>query len=318
VIVELAQAAPGITINFPTVDWPTLIPQLVGYFFDGIGTYLNDALHTAFDGLWGSGPNVLGNTDMAMTWGFGPVHDQVTSIQSAVRAVLLFALVLLGLRGMLGAIVPKQPDLIAEFVNGFLGAVILVSAFPIFIPEVIGWVNSAAAAVGKADLSGYLSTSMAPNPLVQLVLFVILLFFAIRLLIKAVWRIGFLAVLLPVGAFAMVAYAIPQLRWLTGWWARTWGGMLVAQIPAVFALTIGAQLFAYGAGLGAFVYAIAFLQLAYDLYDLIPFGHVRGQGSSLPLGQLPRPKWGAAPAAITPAGATTHLTDAAVSQLYGY
>jgi hypothetical protein len=115
---------------------------------------------------------------------------------------------------------------------------------------------------------------------VQLTLFVILLFFAIRLLIRAVWRIGFLAVLLPVGVAACALYALPQTRWMLGWWARVWGGMLLAQIPSVFALSIGAQLFAHGSGIGAFVYSIAFLQLATDLYTLIPFNS--GAGSSGP------------------------------------
>jgi hypothetical protein len=61
--------------------------------------------------------------------------------------------------------------------------------------------------------------------------------------------------------------------------------MLLAQVPSVMALTIGAQLFAYGGGLGAFVYSIAFLQLAHDLYELIPFGLARSSGA--PWGSLP-------------------------------
>jgi len=101
----------------------------------------------------------------------------------------------------------------------------------------------------------------------------------VRLLIKAVWRIGFLAVMLPVGAAAMPLYAIPQTRWIAGWWARVWGGMLAAQIPSTLALVIGLQIFRHGGGLGAVVYTIAFLQLAHDLYDLIPFGMARSQGS---------------------------------------
>jgi hypothetical protein len=276
----LAQADPsgggggggGITINFPTIDWQTLIPQLVEYFFDGIGKFLNDALHTTFDGLWSSGADVVGQTDLAMTWSFGPVHDQVSAVQSAARVVLVFALVLLGLRGMLSSIVPRQPDMLAEFINGVLGATIMIAAFPVVIPQIIDLANQAATAIGKTDLSGYVSNSEVSNPLIQGVLFIILLFFALRLLMKAIWRIGFLAVMLPVGMLACALYAIPQMRWFLGWWVKVWGGMLLAQIPSVLALSIGAQLFARGSGMGAFVYSIAFLQLATDLYTLIPFG----------------------------------------------
>jgi hypothetical protein len=288
----------GITINFPTVDWSTLIPQLVGYFFDAIGKFLNDTLRSTFDGIWNSGANVLGHTDMAMTWGFGPVHDQVVGVQSAARVILVFALVFLGLRGMLSSIVPRQGGMLAEFVNGIIAATIMVAAFPLVIPLLIDFTNQAASAVGQANLSSYLSVGGVSSPIIQGVLLVILLFFAIRLLIKAVWRLGFLAILLPVGMAACALYAIPATRWMLGWWARIWGGMLLAQIPSVMALTIGAQLFAEGSGLGAFVYSIAFLQLATDLYTLIPFG-TTGSGG---------PPWGSLPSRLTamvggPAGA---------------
>lgn len=295
-----------ININFPTVDWQDLIPQLVGYFFDAIGKFLNDTLHTAFDGLWGSGANVVGRTDLAMTWGFAPVHDQVLVIQSAARAVLIFALIVLGLRGMLSSIVPRQPNMLAEFVNGIIGATIMVAAFPLVVPQLIEFTNEAATAVGRADLAAYMSTGGISNPLIQGVLFVILLFFAIRLLIRAIWRIGFLAVLLPVGMAACALYALPQTRWLLAWWTRTWGGTLLAQIPSVMALSIGAQLFAHGTGLGAFVYSIAFLQLATDLYTLIPFGSAASGG----------PPWGAvswpAPALLGGAARATGSIGAAV------
>ena len=279
-----AQVGPGgggdrPIIEFPTVDWPTLVPQLVNYFFDAIGRTLNDTLHTTFDGVWGSGTSILVQTDLAMTWGFGPVSEQVQAVQSGARVVLVFALIVLGLRGMLSGIVSRQPDMLAEFINGVVAAVIMVAAFPLLVPQVIDFTNQAASAVGRADLSRYVSTGGVSSPVIQLVLFVVLLLFALRLLIKAVWRIGFLAVLLPIGMFACALYALPQARWILGWWVRVWGGMLLAQIPSVFALSIGAQLFAHGGGLGAFVYSIAFLQLATDLYSLIPFG---GTGSAGP------------------------------------
>jgi hypothetical protein len=279
-----AQVGPGgggdrPIIEFPTVDWSELVPQLVNYFFEAIGRLLNDTLHSTFDGMWGSGANVLGQTDLAMTWGFGPVGEQVQAVQSAARVVLVFALIVVGLRGMLSSIIPRQPDMLAEFINGVVAAAIMVAAFPLLVPQVINFTNQAASAVGRTDLSRYLSTGDVSSPIIQPVLFVILLLFALRLLIKAVWRIGFLAVLLPVGMFACALYALPQARWILGWWVRVWGGTLLAQIPSVFALSIGAQLFAHGGGLGAFVYSIAFLQLATDLYSLIPFGSTGSAGA---------------------------------------
>jgi hypothetical protein len=275
----LAQTAPVGTggdrpiIEFPSVDWSTLIPQLVNYFFDAIGKLLNDTVHHSFDDVWSTGSSVLDSTDMAMTWGLGPISEQVQTIQGAARVILIFALIVLGLRGMLASVMPRQPDMLVEFINGVLAATVMVAAFPLLVPEFIRFTNQAAATVGRVNLSGYVSNVDISNPLVQAMLFVILVFFALRLLIKAVWRIGFLAVLLPVGMIACALYALPQTRWLLGWWARAWGGMLLAQIPSVLALSIGAQLFAHGGGgVTAFLFSIAFLQLATDLYSLIPFG----------------------------------------------
>jgi hypothetical protein len=315
---------PPIQINLPTVDWSQLIPQLVGLFFDAIGTTIMNILRGAFDGVWSSSANVVGQTDIAMTWGFGPIADQIGSVQSGARAVLLFAVVLVGIKSMLGALVARHSDVIGEFVNGVLMSVILVAAFPLVIPLLIQLTNAAATAVGRADLSGYIDPHVANNVFLSAVLFIVLLFFAARLLLKCIWRIGFLAVLLPFGLLACALYAIPQTRWLLGWWARVWGGMLFAQIPSVLALTIGAQLFAHGAGtLGSFFYSIAFMQLATDLYTLIPFGSIGDHGA--PWGSLP---WraaavatgnapaaaGAASKAAWPAGATAgHMAD-----MYGY
>jgi hypothetical protein len=327
----LSQPAPdpgsgGITISLPTVDWANLIPQLVGYFFQAIATYFNDTMHSVFDGMWGSGANVLGQTDLAMTWSFGPVQEQILGLQTAARAILLFALILLGLRGMLSGIIPRQSNMVGEFINGVLFAVILVAGFPLVIPELIRMTNTAATAVGTADLSAYMSSGGANNPLVQAVLFIVLVFFAVRLLIKAVWRIGFLAVLLPLGMAACALYAIPQMRWMLGWWARLWGGMLLAQIPSVMALTIGAQLFAHGSGLGAFVYSIAFLQLATDLYSLIPLGRIDSSsvpwaagGARIP-GLVSGPVGMAAGAGLTVASAVLHTgtAPASAAPTYGY
>jgi hypothetical protein len=318
----------GITINFPTIDWSTLIPQLTGYFFDAIGKFLNDSLHSAFDGLWGSGANVLGQTDPAMTWGFAPVHDQVVSVQSAARIILVCALIFLGLRGMLSSIVPPHSLLVTEFVNGIVAAIVMVAAFPLLIPQLIDMTNQAASAVGRVDLSAYMSTGSTNNLLIQGVLFIILLFFAIRLLVKAIWRIGFLAVLLPVGILACALYALPQTRWLLGWWCRVWGGMLLAQVPSVMALSIGVQLFVHGSGLGAFVYSIAFLQLAADLYSLIPFGSIGASappwgGLSLPmpfvLGSAARAAGGVgAVAGVANSVVQTATAAGSLSQTYGY
>jgi hypothetical protein len=90
----------------------------------------------------------------------------------------------------------------------------------------------------------------------------------------------------------------------------------------VFALSIGLALAANGRGLGSFVGASAFLQLATDMYQLIPFGSL-GSGGGPPWGGLPGRAFAAVASggrseAIKPAGATTQMSDSEVAQLYGY
>lgn len=323
------QADPGgISVSLPTPDWTTLVPNLVGLFFGAIGDWLQKTEHSAFDGLWSGDHNVIAQTPLSMTWGFGAVQAQLADVQNAARAVLLFALILLGIKSMLGGLIRSHSDVLGELVNGVIASVILVAAFPLLVPLCIGLVNNAASAVaGGAALSSYVAAGAGglQDPFFSGILFLILAFFAVRLLVKAVWRIGFLAVLLPVGLLACALYGIPQTRWLLSWWARTWGGMLAAQIPSVFALAVGLGLFlgGGGSGLGPFVYSIAFLQLATDLYSLIPFGHVGSSGA--PWGALPMrfaPAFvgigGAAAATKTaaawPAGATANH----MAEMYGY
>ncbi len=153
------------------------------------------------------------------------------------------------------------------------------------------------------------------------ILFIVLVFFGLRLLFWCAWRIMVLAVLLPVGMAACALYAVPGMRSLFGWWARTWGGLLLAQIPSVLALSIGTQLFAHGSGLMAFMFAVAAMQVASDIYKILP-GVSGGHGGGAPWGFLPLAPLAmraATPAPVV-AGAlsTTSLTDKQISQVYGY
>lgn len=281
----LAQAAPGDrpVIDFPTPDWSSLMPQLFGFMTDAAGHWLQGAMHKTFDGLWNGDHNVIASTPLDLTWNLGPIHAQVGDVQTAARAILVFALILLGLRGILSSVVPQQPHMLAEFINGLVGAIILLAAFPLLVPMAIGAVNAAAGGIANgAFMQGFVAAGgSAPDPMVGGILFVILLYFGVRLLIKCAWRIMFLAVLLPVGVLACALYAIPETRWILSWWARAWGGMLLAQIPSVLALSIALGSFVGGGGgIGSFVWSIAAMQLATELYSIIPFGNSGERGGS--------------------------------------
>jgi hypothetical protein len=141
-------------------------------------------------------------------------------VHSGARAVLLFAIILLGLKAMLGGVVRRHEDVVSEAVDGVLLSVITVLAFPVLVPQLIELTNAMATAVGTVDLSRYMHPGLGNNPIVEAILFVVLVFFGVRLLFRAAWRIMVLAVLLPVGMAVYALYAVPGLRWFFIWWAK--------------------------------------------------------------------------------------------------
>jgi hypothetical protein len=315
---------PVVNNNFPPTDWSALLHTVVPDFFNEIGTFLHDQLHAAFDGAFTSNANVIGQTPMDLTWNMGPISANVQDVEAACRSVLLFAVILLATRTMLGSL-GQMPGVLREAADGLLPAVILLASFGTFVPLLIEQTNNASRAIGEADLSAYFN--QMPNELnafLQAMLLIVLIWELFRLLKKAFWRLGLLAVLLPVGPFCMVAWAIPPIRGLTYWWSRTWVGLLLSQIPSVLALSIGIAVMAYAGGILAFFVSLAFLELAVDLYDIVggigqhgTYGFTGSVARTLGVGAVAT-TLGVGPAMLASAGATTQMSDQQVSNFYGY
>lgn len=315
---------PVVNNNFPPIDWTALLHTVVPDFFNEIGTFLHDELHKAFDGAFTSNANVIGQTPMDFTWNMAGISGNVQDVENACRSVLLFAIILLGARTMLGCL-GQLPGVFREAADGILPAVILLTGFGTFIPMLIERTNDATRAIGEGGLASYVSQEPAgigSFPLV--ILLIVLLWELFRLVKKAFWRLGLLAVLLPLGPFCMVAWAIPPLRGLTYWWSRTWIGLLLSQIPSVLALTIGVAIMAYAGGILAFFASLAFLELAVDLYDIVggigqhgTYGFAGSAARTLGIGAVAT-TLGAGAAVVAPAGATTQMSNAQVSNFYGY
>lgn len=307
----------GTSFTFPSPDWGKLVPDLVGLFLNAISDTVANAMLAIWDGFWKSGLNVVGQTPEAMTIGFGPTQFYLQDMEKVAYGVIFFALVLLGLATMLGASNAQH-----EIVVHIVGALILAGVFVVFVHRAYLVVNQAATGIGRADLSQLVPQGSEHHVFESLVLLLILLFYAIDLVLLSVERIVILAVLTPFGVLAMLLRAIPQLRYVSAWWARTYFGLLFAQLPVVMALTIGLQMAKNAGGIATFVYAIAFLKAARSLYRMFYDGmHVGlGQGG-IAMGGLFRGLrfgggggGGAAPAAQTAANNTAQ--DLAVP--YGY
>ena len=198
--------------------------------------------------MWGSDANVFGHTDPNLVLG-GPIATYAQQAQAAALGIVVFAIVVLGLRAALSSFVPMSNHVATELVEGVAGALILAGAFVLLAPRLLGWLNDALHEIGDVDFSHmFQADATGPNAFVFALLALVVLFFAGKLVVRVLYRTALLAILYPVGIVALLLRAIPQLRWVSGWWARLWFGWLVAQVPSAMALVIGVQLFAFGAG----------------------------------------------------------------------
>src|SRR5215831_3574707 len=91
----LLQAAPPITINFPTIDWSQLIPQITGFFFNAVGGLLYGALRGMLLSLWSG---LFFAIPHSLTDKFGPVQAMQGQLLGIVASSLVLSFSLLGLR----------------------------------------------------------------------------------------------------------------------------------------------------------------------------------------------------------------------------
>ncbi len=278
----IAQAG-GFTITWPTIDWTALAKEIVPDFFNAIADWSSGVEQSVWQSMWGSDVNVFGHTDPNLVLG-GPIATYAQQAQAAALGIVVFAIVVLGLRAALSSFVPMSNQVAGELVEGVAGALILAGAFVLLAPRLLGWLNDALHEIGDVDFSQmFRAGSVGPNPIVFALLALLVLFFAGRLIIRVLYRVALLAIMYPVGIVALLLRAVPQLRWVSGWWARLWFGWLVAQVPSAMALVIGVQLFAFGDGsVVAALATIALLQLAYDVYDIFAWGF-SARGGGIPL-----------------------------------
>jgi hypothetical protein len=110
-----------------------------------------------------------------------------------------------------------------------------------------------------------------------LFLWLLLIFFAVRLLIRTGYGLFRFLVALVFGPAAIILWAIPQTEWLTSVWLHELIGWGITPLLVVVCLALAIPLAAGQSGfLGAFVFGIAGLQAAHDLVGLLSL--TRGGG----------------------------------------
>jgi hypothetical protein len=314
--------------------WSSLLPNLpalAGQVLALLEDALRNAAQAIWNAAWGSSANIVTQIPPDLTYNFGPYRAIATdSLPVAVGGATL-AIVLLGLRTLLGSMVGRD-HVITHISGRLIPAVFLTLAYPVLIARGAGLLNSAATSLGSAAIGGGLVSALGtlvtfqPPPAVSLLLpyallWLLLIYFGVRLLIRLAYSIFRLLVALLFGPVALILWAIPQTEWVTWLWLRDLLAWATTPLLVTACLALAIPLASGRDGfLAAAVFGIAGLMAAYDLVGLL--GGARGGGlrvsplgyARLAVGAATR---GGAPA-VVPAGATTHMSDAQVSHLYGF
>jgi hypothetical protein len=245
------------------------------------------AAQAIWDAAWNSTANIITQLPPDLTYNFGPYRAVAVDPTALAIGGAMLAVVLLGLRTMLGSIV-GQDHMVSHILGRLVPAVFLTLAYPVLIARGVGLLNQVATSLGSGPIGAALVPSLPPPPVPHLaipwvVLWLLLIYYAIRLLIRLAYSIFRFLVALLFGPVALILWAIPQTEWITRLWIGEllgWGTtplLVTACLALALPMASGREGF-----LGAAVFGIAGMQAAYDLVGLLAFGRARG-GSLFPV-----------------------------------
>ena len=259
------------------------LPDIATSIWTPLSTWLEAGLRSSAEatvnGVFGSVPLLLHQLPPALTTDL-PAYRAIATdpLPLAVGGATL-ALVLLGLRTLLGAMVGRD-HVITHITGRLIPAVFLTLAYPVLVVRGIGLLNAAAAMVGPQALAGLLAFSAPPNTSLVLpyaVLWLLLIYYAVRLLVRLAYSLFRFLVALVFGPVALMLWAIPQTEWVTSLWLRELVGWGTTPLLVVVAIAIAVPLAAGQSGfLDAVLFGIAGMMAAYDLVGLL--GVTRGGG----------------------------------------
>jgi hypothetical protein len=271
-----AAAWSGIKGNLPDIGQAIWTP-LSTWFTDGMRGSAEQTWRALFATL--SVPLLVFQLPPALTYNLDAYRAVATDPLVVATAGATLALVLLGLRTLFGSMIGRD-HVITHVTGRIIPATALAMAYPVLVAQFVGLVNSAGASVGPQALAGLLAFPPAPNPqliLPYLVLWLLLIVYAVRLLIRLAYSLFRFLVALVFGPVAIVLWAIPQTEWVTTLWLRELVGWGTTPLLVVVALAIAVPLAMGQSGfLPALLFSLAGLKAASDLVGLL--GTTRGGG----------------------------------------
>src|SRR5205085_4460926 len=121
---------------------------------------LEDALHHAaaaiWDAAWSSSANIVTQLPPDLTYNFGPYRAVASDPLPLAVGGAALALVLLGLRTLLGSMVGRD-HVITHVTGRLIPAVLLTLAYPALIVRGIGLLNAAASGLGQTSIGDTLA-----------------------------------------------------------------------------------------------------------------------------------------------------------------
>jgi hypothetical protein len=241
---------------------------------------LRAAAQAVWDAVWHSSANILTQIPPELSYNFGPYKAIATNPVPIAIGGATLALVLLGLRTITSALIGHD-HLATHLLTRLIPAVFLTLAYPVLVARGIGLVNAVAEALGSQAIGGGVVSGLgrllifqAPGALPLLMpymlVWLLLIYFGVRLLIRLAYGLFRLLVALIFGPVALILWAIPQTEWVTWFWLRELLGWMTTPLLVTACLAMAVPLASGRDGfLGAAVFGIAGMQAAYDLIGLL-------------------------------------------------
>jgi len=232
----------------PVIDLGPLLDALKPEnLFGNLPTVVGGKLETAslriLDALWHSGVNVLTYTAPEPTYAFPPLVQLMVGMRIFIAAITGVGVVLAA-ASLAGREVFGWGDNLGEHLGRLGLAAILANGAPLWIKLAIDWNNALCEAIGGTSLM--LPGDRNHDDMVLILLILGLVWFAFRLGVRMLYRIGMLWILIPTAPLALSCWAIPQAHWVARSWTRLFVGWTFGQVLVTIALKLAYLTNPYG------------------------------------------------------------------------
>ena len=312
-------------IQLPSVDWQNLIPDLVNLALGALGGAVYGAARGMLLAIWSG---LFFAIPHAFTDKFGTVQTMQAPLLAVAGSGLVVSLLLLGVRTHIRGITGNVHTMFDHVSSRIMVILPVITALPWITFNAIEIESKLAEAVAVRAAADVLPQESPPftDP-AQLVALLIAAILGIRLWFKLAANVVHVAVAVTWAPAALGTAFVAESSWIANVWVREFFGRLIGAVLATIAVGVGMAIALLNSGVVVISLVGGAFLAAYDLVDWL--SRTSGQSMTGVLGRAAsmamlgssvaqRLMEASAGAAVTPAGATTHMTDAQIAKFYGY